>query len=100
MIAETSFRQGLDDCDGGRLGMLLAAGSDPEYPLGRLRFPSLTKPAEPLKLTEFHYGFSENGSTVQRFEARIRFKAFAFLSGEVSVSDAASPLPPSASTSV
>ena len=65
------------------LGMLLAAGSDPEYPLGRLRFPSLTKPAEPLKLTEFHYGFSENGSTVQRFEARIRFKAFAFLSGEV-----------------
>ena len=63
--------------------MLLAAGSDPEYPLGRLRFPSLTKPADPIKLTEFHYGFTENGSTVQRFEARIRLKAFAFLSGEV-----------------
>ena len=63
--------------------MLLAASSDTEYPLGRLRFPSLTKPAAPIKLTEFHYGFTENGSTVQRFEARIRLKAFAFLSGEV-----------------
>ncbi len=65
------------------LGMLLAADSDPEYPLGSLRFPSLTKPAEPVKLTEFSYAFSENGATVQRFEARIRLKAFAFLSGEV-----------------
>jgi hypothetical protein len=62
---------------------LLLASSDPEYPLGKLRFPSLTNPADPVMLTDFRYRFSENGSTVQRFEARVRLKAFAFLSGEV-----------------
>jgi hypothetical protein len=62
---------------------LLLASSDPDYPLGKLRFPSLTQPADPVLLTDLRYGFSQDGSTVQRFEARVRLRAFAFLAGEV-----------------
>ena len=57
--------------------------SDLEYPLGRLRFPSLTEPADPVMLTGFNYAFSQGGPIEQSFDARVRVKSFAFLAGEV-----------------
>lgn len=72
------------------MGLLAAAAvawllqfSDPEYPLGRLRFPDLTEPAHPIRVVDLDYRFSQGGSVVQAFESRIRLGSFAFLSGEV-----------------
>ena len=62
---------------------LLLASSVPEYPLGRLRFPALTEPADPIQLTDLNYQFSQGGNVVQGFESRIRLGSFAFLAGEV-----------------
>ncbi|MGH9459731.1 MAG: hypothetical protein ACRD1X_00815 [Vicinamibacteria bacterium] len=64
------------------LGLLLQS-SDPEYPLGRLRFPALTEPADPVSLVDLNYQFSQDGSVVQSFESRIRLHSFAFVSGEI-----------------
>ena len=64
------------------VGLLLQT-PDPEYPLGKLRFPSLAEPADPVSLVDLNYQFSEAGSVVQSFESRIRLRSFAFVSGEV-----------------
>ena len=64
------------------IGLLLAS-ADPEYPLGRLRFPALTEPADPVSLVDLNYQLSQRGSVVQDFEARIRLGSFAFVAGEV-----------------
>lgn len=60
-----------------------SAESDPEYPLGRLRFPSLTESARPFRLVDLRYRVSDAGSQAHAFEARLKLGAFAFLGGEV-----------------
>lgn len=62
---------------------LLLQTSDPEYPLGRLRFPALTEPAHPISLVDLNYQFSQGGSVIQSFDSRIRLGSFAFVSGAV-----------------
>ena len=57
---------------------------DPEYPLGKLRFPSLTQPARPFRLVDLRYRLSQEDDTFQSFEARLKLGTFAFLGGEVS----------------
>jgi len=71
------------------LALLLSGSSppsveDPEYPLGKLRFPSLTAPGPRLLLTDLRYRVSQEGRTAQSLEVRVRLGRFAFLGGEVS----------------
>lgn len=63
--------------------LLASPVEGPEYPLGKLRFPSLTEPARPLRLTDLRYRVADAGSTLQSFEVRLKLGDFAFLGGEV-----------------
>lgn len=61
---------------------LLLAGEDPSYPLGPLRFPSLTTPGHPFVLTDLRYGVRAQESTAQTLEARLRVGTWGFLGVE------------------
>jgi hypothetical protein len=63
---------------------LLLPAEEPQYPLGGLRFPSLTAPGPPLVLSDLRYRVSQDSRTVQSLELRVRLGRFAFLGGEVS----------------
>lgn len=62
---------------------LLGVVEEPDYPLGKLRFPSLTAPGPPLLLTHFRYRVSQDSRTAQSLQVRVRLGRFAFLGGEV-----------------
>lgn len=55
----------------------------PDYPLGRLRFPSLVEPGRPFRLWDLRYQFSDTGERIQHFESRFKWGGWAFLGGEV-----------------
>ena len=66
------------------LWALAAAESSPDYPLGKLRFPSLTTASSRVTLSDLRVGFSQERSTSQFFEVRLRLGTFAYVGGEVS----------------
>jgi hypothetical protein len=65
------------------LAALLAAGDDPEYPLGRLRLPPIAEAASPFRLVDLGYAFARDGGTLSSFETRLRVGSGVFLGGEV-----------------
>ena len=73
-----------------RLGILISlalaasagAQDDLDYPLGKLRFPPITEPAEPLRIVDVSFGFMDERSSVASVEARLKLGATAFFGGE------------------
>ncbi len=62
---------------------LLAGNEGPEYPLGPLRLPPIAEEATPFRIADLRYSFTDDGSNLSIFEARVRAKESLFLGGEV-----------------
>lgn len=58
------------------------AQDDLDYPLGKMRFPPVTSPAEPLRLVDLNFGFADGRSSEASVEARLKLGATAFLGAE------------------
>ena len=60
-----------------------AAQDDLDYPLGELRFPPVTEPADPLRLVDLRVLVEEERSTNTSFEARLKLRETGFFGAEV-----------------
>lgn len=64
----------------------LLAGSEsegPQYPLGPLRLPPIADEATPFRLVDLRYAFTDDGTTLSSFEARVRAGGSLFVGTEV-----------------
>ena len=61
----------------------VAQDDDSDYPLGKLRFPPVTEPAEPVRLVDLSFGVDKEDSSDWSFRPRWKLGAKAFLGAAV-----------------